>query len=114
MPSSNVRVAAATARTASSNTAWLAADGRVVPLTLRTYWMAAASISSEVVGGSKLWSTRMFLHMGPHCQAATVDRQHRGTWQSTRARSGELLRAGLSAWTTRDVTRGHGRGQVAA
>ena len=31
--------------------------------TFRTYCSAAASISSSVAGGSKLFSTRMFLHM---------------------------------------------------
>ena len=56
-------MAAVTARTASSNASWLAVDGFVVPLTFRTYCSAADSISSTVAGGSKLWSTRMFLHM---------------------------------------------------
>jgi hypothetical protein len=32
---------------------------------LRTYWSAAAWISSLVAGGSKLWSVLMFLHMSP-------------------------------------------------
>ena len=33
--------------------AWL---GRVLPLTFRTYWSAAACTSSGVAGGEKLWS----------------------------------------------------------
>ena len=37
--------------------------GLVAPLILRTYWSAAASTSSGVAAGSKLWSTLMFLHM---------------------------------------------------
>ena len=35
------------------------------PLTLRTYWSAAAWTSSSVAGGSKLWSVLMFRHMAP-------------------------------------------------
>ena len=35
----------------------------MVPLILRTYWSAAAGISSWVAGGSKLESGRMFRHM---------------------------------------------------
>jgi hypothetical protein len=38
---------------------------------LRTYWTAAASISSSVVGGWKLWSTRMFLNMPHHARRPT-------------------------------------------
>jgi len=33
------------------------------PLTLRTYWRAAARISSSVVGGAKWWRTRMLRHI---------------------------------------------------
>ena len=39
--------------------------GLVEPLTLRTYCSAAACTSSEVAGGSKLWSWRMLRHMEP-------------------------------------------------
>jgi 3-demethylubiquinone-9 3-methyltransferase len=39
--------------TARSNGSWLAADGLPNPLTLRTNWSDAASISSAVTGGSK-------------------------------------------------------------
>jgi uncharacterized lipoprotein YajG len=60
---SSVAVAAATTRTASSNASWFTADGWVVPLTLRTYWTAAAWTSSSVAGGSKLCRTRMFRHI---------------------------------------------------
>ena len=49
--------------TARWNTASFAFDGFVEPLTLRTYWSAAAWTSSPVAGGSKLWSVLMFLHM---------------------------------------------------
>src|SRR4051794_13712566 len=53
----------AISRTAWSNTAWLACEGRAVPLTLRTYCSAAAVTSSRVAGGSKLLSGRMLRHM---------------------------------------------------
>ena len=49
--------------TARSKAAWLAWDGLVVPLTLRTYCSAAAATSSSVAGGSKLLSGRMLRHM---------------------------------------------------
>jgi hypothetical protein len=52
-----------TASTASSKASWLACEGLVEPLTLRTYCSAEAWISSSVAGGSKLWSWRMFRHM---------------------------------------------------
>src|SRR4051812_44362989 len=51
---SSLRVAAATSSAARSNAAASAAPGFASPLTLRTYWTAAARISSAVVGGSKL------------------------------------------------------------
>jgi len=38
-------------------------EGCVDPLTLRTNWRAASRTSSSVVGGWKLWSTRMLRHM---------------------------------------------------
>ena len=44
----------ATSSMAVSNAATSAAGGFARPLTLRTYWRAAARISSRVVGGSKL------------------------------------------------------------
>ena len=49
--------------TARANTSSFAFDGFVAPLTLRTYWSAAARISSSVAAGSKLWSVLMFRHM---------------------------------------------------
>jgi hypothetical protein len=52
--SSRRSVAAVTSATARSKASWLACDGAFMPLTLRTYCSAAASISSRVVGGSKL------------------------------------------------------------
>ena len=60
---SNSLVMAATSSTARSNTASFAFDGFCDPLTLRTYWSAAARTSSSVAGGSKLWSVLMFRHM---------------------------------------------------
>ena len=48
-----------------SNASWLACEGRVAPLTLRTYCSAAAWTSSRVAGGSKLWRVRMLRHMPP-------------------------------------------------
>ena len=57
-------MASVTASTASSNAAAFACDGRVTPAILRTYWRAAARISSSVAGGTKLWSVRMLRHMG--------------------------------------------------
>src|SRR5690349_6945992 len=50
--------------TARSNASWLAAEGLVVPLTLRTNCSAASCTSREVAGGSKLFSGRMLRHMG--------------------------------------------------
>jgi hypothetical protein len=52
-----------TSSTARWNAASFAFDGLAAPLILRTYWSAAASTSSGVAAGSKLWSTLMFLHM---------------------------------------------------
>ena len=49
--------------TAPSNAAWLAYDGLLKPVTLRTNCRAAASISSSVAGGSKWYSGLMFRHM---------------------------------------------------
>jgi hypothetical protein len=58
-------VARATAATAWSIAGSLARDPPVSPLTLRTYWRAAASISSAVACGSKPRSVVMFRHTGP-------------------------------------------------
>src|SRR4051795_1219466 len=68
--SSNRVEAAATAATARSNASALTREGFVAPLILRTYWSAAAAISSSVAGGSKLESGRMFLHMACSLRAA--------------------------------------------
>ena len=62
---SSVRVDAATSSIARPKAASFAFDGFCDPLTLRTYWSAAAWISSSVAGGSKLWSVLMFRHMTP-------------------------------------------------
>jgi SAM-dependent methyltransferase len=56
-------VARVTLATAASNASSVAADGRVIPLTLRTYWRAAASISSSVAGGSRPLRVVMLRHM---------------------------------------------------
>src|SRR4051812_30603540 len=48
---------------AASQAAELAAEGCAKPLTLRTNWRAAASISFAVAGGSKLNSGRIFRHI---------------------------------------------------
>ncbi len=48
--SSNRVVVAVTSATAASNASAVAADGCVMPLTLRTYWRAAAAISTGVAG----------------------------------------------------------------
>src|SRR5262249_8460837 len=61
---SRCSVAWAIAWTARSNAASFALEGLVEPLTFRTYWSAAAWISSSVTGGSKLWRVWMFRHMG--------------------------------------------------
>src|SRR5205823_8802710 len=79
----SVVVAAATAATARSKTTSAPAGGRVVPLTLRTYCRAAASISAAVAGGCSprrivmLRHIRIFLAHGD-----------RGTHHSWRSRLG--------------------------
>jgi hypothetical protein len=47
---------------------------------LRTYWSAAAWISSSVAGGSKLWRVLMFRHMP------------RDYWRDEAARGGQSPR----------------------
>src|ERR1043165_4092219 len=49
---------------AASKAAWLALDGVLKPLSLRTNCSEAARISSCVAGGSKLNSVLMLRHMG--------------------------------------------------
>jgi hypothetical protein len=56
-------VAAVTRRTARSNASFVRSDGAVTPLILRTYWRAAASISSGVASGSSPRSVVMLRHM---------------------------------------------------
>ena len=56
-------MAAVTCATARSKASDVAADVDWTPLTLRTYWRAAASISSPVAEGSSPRSVVMFLHM---------------------------------------------------
>src|SRR5215211_4136974 len=64
-PDSTSAVARVTVATACSNAASVAGVGRVTPLTLRTYWRAAASISSVVAGGSRPRRVVMLRHMPP-------------------------------------------------
>ena len=64
--------ARATSSIARSNASAFAADGFANPVILRTYWLAAARISSSVAGGSKLKSGLMFLHMSLASLAGNV------------------------------------------
>ena len=69
-------VAAVTRRTARSNASFVRSDGTVTPLILRTYWRAAASISSGVASGSSPRSVVMFRHMATTLPVAgRTDRQ---------------------------------------
>src|SRR5688572_20017352 len=61
--SSSSWVAAVTAATALSKAAPVASEGFWTPLTLRTYWRAAASISSSVATGCRPRRVVMFRHM---------------------------------------------------
>ncbi len=65
-------VAAVTRRTARSNASFVRSDGAVTPLILRTYWRAAASISSGVASGSSPRSVVMFRHMGATLPAISL------------------------------------------
>ena len=56
-------MATVTALTACSKAGSAGAEGARIPLTLRTYWRAAASISVCVAAGSSPRSTVMFRHM---------------------------------------------------
>ncbi len=69
--SSNRVVVAVTSATAASNASAVAADGCVMPLTLRTYWRAAAAISTGVAGGCSPRSSVMLRHMPSTIGAAT-------------------------------------------
>ena len=62
-------VTAAIWATASSTAAAVSGDDVVTPLTLRTYWRAAASISTGVATGSSPRRVVMFRHMGPNLAA---------------------------------------------
>lgn len=68
-PANSSVVAAATLRTASSKGSAVLSDVDCTPLTLRTYWRAAASISSGVASGSSPRSVVMFLHTSPPQEA---------------------------------------------
>ncbi len=58
MASATVRTAASTAPSVEAEVAW-------TPLTFRTYWRAAASISSSVAPGSSPRNVVMFRHIEP-------------------------------------------------
>src|SRR3954468_24411793 len=90
---SRCAVACATASTASSKAAWFAWLGLVLPLTLRTYCSAAARTSSEVAGGSKLWSCRMLRHI-PRLYVAPPSR---GIARVGRGENGALVGAEITS-----------------
>jgi hypothetical protein len=62
-PLSSVDVAVVMLLTARSNASSVAGDVVCTPLTFRTYWRAADSISSAVASGSRPLRMVMFLHM---------------------------------------------------
>ena len=62
---SSSSVASVIRRTAFSKAASVRSEVFCTPLTLRTYWRAAASISSSVAAGSSPRSVVMFRHMPP-------------------------------------------------
>src|SRR5205807_1218000 len=81
--------------TAFSNASTWASVGCVTPLTLRTYWRAAAAISSSVAGGSSPRSVVMLRHMSVHRPSSTgarastlVARYH--PWDGVRRLEGRL------------------------
>lgn len=74
---SNRAVAAVTARTACSNASAVTAEVACTPLTLRTYWRAAASISSGVAPGSSPRSVVMLRHM----RVTVLRERRRPSWQ---------------------------------
>ena len=62
-PSRSSAVASPTLRTARSKASSVCPEGEVIPLTLRTYWRAAASISVSVALGSRPRKTVILRHM---------------------------------------------------
>src|SRR2546430_5691191 len=88
---SNCSVMAATSRAASSIRFANAALGFAMPLTLRMYCRAAASISSRVAGGSSPRSSVMFRHM-PAAYVRDATRHDR-----SRFRSADLFELGGEA-----------------
>src|SRR5690348_9371887 len=68
--SSSRVVVSVTSATAASNASALAAEGWVTPLTLRTYWRAAAALSSAVAGGCRPRRSVVFRHIFPTISAA--------------------------------------------
>src|SRR3989440_4740504 len=72
---SNCSVMAATSRAASSIRFANAALGFAIPLTLRMYCRAAASISSRVAGGSSPRSSVMFRHIAAAYDGRTDPRE---------------------------------------
>jgi hypothetical protein len=70
-------VLAAISSTARPKAASFTLEGFWEPLTLRTYWSAAARTSSSVAGGSKLWSVLMFRHMASSSRSSGRERSAR-------------------------------------
>jgi hypothetical protein len=62
-PAKRTRVASVIWATASSKAGAVAAEVDCTPLTLRTYWRAAASISSGVASGDRPRSVVILRHM---------------------------------------------------
>ena len=75
-------VAALILTTASSKAASVAAEVFCTPLTLRTYWRAAASISSGVAGGSKPLRMVMLRHMPEDSTSPTASTPPGRRWRS--------------------------------
>lgn len=65
-------MAAVMTSTARSNAASVLAEGWRIPLILRTYWRAPASISSGVADGSRPRRMVMFRHMLPVSHIAVL------------------------------------------
>jgi hypothetical protein len=75
-------VASLTLPTARSKASSVWPEGDVMPLTLRTYWRAAASISVGVAFGSRPRKTVILRHMRPRYsgQPARLSRLTAGIW----------------------------------
>src|SRR5437588_2658087 len=96
--------ASATLATASSNAASVRGDVVCTPLTLRTYWRAAASISSLVASGSRPRRVVMFRHMAARLVApveqdvAVDERDRQPVWTPSGTTNFQLKRASAFVW----------------